>query len=82
MQKVNNITVAHIKKNIDEVVSPSIYIFQKNSANYNLTLSDSFYLEKLSKQLKMNAYFSEVENYPKEFDRNIFLLPMNGKMSD
>jgi len=75
MKNVNNITVAHIKRKIDDMESPSIYIFKKNSENYDLTLSKSYYLEKLSKQLNMNAYFSEAEDYPNEFDRYIFIVP-------
>jgi hypothetical protein len=77
MQNVNKITVAHIKRKIG-YVSPSLYIFKKNDANYDLTLSKFHYLEKLSKQLNMNAYFLEQENYPKEFDRTIFIVHPTG----
>ena len=72
MQNIN-MTIAYIKNRIHDMTPPSIYLFKKNDANYNLTLLKSHYLEKLSNQLEMNAYFLEQEDYPKEFDRWVFI---------
>jgi hypothetical protein len=68
-----NIMTMYIKEHINEISPPSMYIFKKDDVNYNSTLSQSHYLEKLSKELNVDVYFSEKENESNEFDRTIFV---------
>ncbi|SRR5690606_17967801 len=70
---ISELTWNNIKVLLD-LTPPSFYLFPNGEENYEETLKDLFFLEKLSADCSYTVFFKEEEEFEGEYNRCIYVV--------